>query len=91
MGQKVTSEFKQEVVRVALTSGLTRKQVASDFKIAFSTLSRWIREERDNVIVSEPQGNLIQENEHLRKENRLLREEREILKKATQFFARLRS
>ena len=91
MGQKVTSEFKQEVVRVALTSGLTRKQVASDFKIAFSTLSRWIREERDNVIESEPRGDLIQENERLRKEIRLLREEREILKKATQFFARQKS
>ena len=91
MGHKVTSEFKQEVVRVALTSGLTRKQVASDFKIAFSTLSRWIREERDHVIESEPRGDLIQENERLRKEIRLLREEREILKKATQFFARLRS
>lgn len=91
MGHKVTSEFKQEAVRVALTSGLTRKQVASDFKVAFSTLSRWIREERDNVIESEPRGDLIQENERLRKEIRLLREEREILKKATQFFAKLRS
>ena len=86
-----TSEFKQEAVRVALTSGLTRKQVASDFKIAFSTLSRWIREERDHVIESEPRSDLIQENERLRKEIRLLREEREILKKATQFFARLKS
>ncbi len=28
MGKKVTLEFRQEVVRVALTSGLTRKQVA---------------------------------------------------------------
>ena len=91
MGQKVTSEFKQEVVRVALTSGLTRKQIASDFQIALSTLSRWIREERDNVIESEPRGDLIQENERLRKEIRLLREEREILKKATQFFAKLKS
>jgi len=84
---KVTSEFRQEVVRVALSSGLTRKQVASDFKIALSTLCRWIREERDNVIQSEPQLDLIQENQRLRKEVRLLREEREILKKATQFFA----
>lgn len=91
MGHKVTSEFKQEAVRVALTSGLTRKQVASDFKIAFSTLSRWIREERDNVVKSEPRSDLIQENERLRKEIRLLREEREVLKKATQFFARLKS
>ena len=75
MGTKQTAEFRQEVVRVALTSGLSRKQVASDFRIGFSTLSRWIKEERSNIIPSEPQIDLIQENERLRKENRLLREE----------------
>ena len=75
MGPKQTAEFRQEVVRVALTSGLSRKQVASDFRIGFSTLSRWIKEERSNIMPSEPQIDLIQENERLRKENRLLREE----------------
>jgi len=70
-------------VRVALTSGLSRQQVASDFGIGFSTLSRWTKEERSNITPSEPRIDLIQKNERLRKENRLLREEREILKKAT--------
>ena len=88
MGTKQTAEFRQEVVRVALTSGLSRKQVSSDFGIGFSTLSRWIKDERDQLHPSEPQIDLIQENERLRKEVRMLREEREILKKATQFFAR---
>ncbi len=88
MGNKPTAEFRQEVVRVALTSGLSRKQVASDFGIGFSTLSRWIKEERDTVSTPEPQIDLIQENKRLRKEVRMLREEREILKKATQFFAK---
>lgn len=88
MGQKPTAEFRQEVVRVALTSGLSRKQVASDFGIGFSTLSRWIKEERNQIKPSEPQIDLIQENDRLRKEVRMLREEREILKKATQFFAK---
>lgn len=91
MGSKTTPEFRQEAVRVALTSGLTRRQVASDFKIALSTLCRWIREESDNVIPSEPQIDLIKENGRLHKEHRLLREERETLKKATQFFANLKS
>ena len=40
MGTKHTVEFRQEAVRIALTSGLTRKQVAADFGIGFSTLSR---------------------------------------------------
>ena len=88
MGNKPTAEFRQKVVRVALTSGLSRKQVASDFGISFSTLSRWIKEERDTVSTPEPQIDLIHENERLRKEVRMLREEREILKKATQFFAK---
>ncbi|MBL1405456.1 MAG: transposase, partial [Rhizobiales bacterium] len=38
MGPKPTTEFRQEVVRVALTGELSRKQVASDFGIGFSTL-----------------------------------------------------
>ena len=54
MGNKPTAEFRQEVVRVALTSGLSRKQVASDFGIGFSTLSRWIKEERDTVSTPAP-------------------------------------
>jgi transposase-like protein len=33
MGKNHTTEFKQEAVRVALTSGLTRKQVAADFGV----------------------------------------------------------
>ncbi len=40
MQTKRTAELMQEAVRVALTSGLTRKQVAADFDIGFSTLSK---------------------------------------------------
>ena len=39
MGMRRTAEFRQEAVRVALTSGLMRKQEAADFGIGFSTLS----------------------------------------------------
>ncbi len=34
--------------RVALTSGLPRKQEAADFGVGFSTLSRWIQQDRRN-------------------------------------------
>ena len=87
MGTKRTAEFRQEAVRVALTSGLTRKQVASDFGIGFSTLSKWIQQDQKNPEKPAAQSELEHENAKLRKENRLLREEREVLKKATQFFA----
>jgi len=87
MGTKRTAEFRQEAVRVSRTSGLTRKQVAADFGVGFSTLSKWIQQDRKNPEKPTAQTNLERENAELRKENRLLREEREVLKKATIFFA----
>ena len=33
MGLKRTDEFRADAVRIALTSGLTRRQVASDFGV----------------------------------------------------------
>jgi transposase len=87
MGTKRTAEFRQEAVRIALTSGLTRKQVAADFGVGFSTLSKWIQQDRKNPEKPTAQTDLERENAELRKENRLLREEREVLKKATIFFA----
>lgn len=87
MASQHTAEFRQEAVRVALTSGLNRKQVAADFGVGFSTLSRWIQLERRDQPEPTAQSDLEAEVTRLRKENRLLREEREVLKKATIFFA----
>ena len=42
MAEKHTEEFKRDAVRIALTSGLTRKQVASDLGVGLSTLGKWI-------------------------------------------------
>ena len=42
MGLKRTEEFRQDAVRIALTSGLTRKQVADDLGVGMSTLNKWI-------------------------------------------------
>lgn len=84
---KHTEEFKQEAVRIALTSGLSRNRVASDLGIGKSTLGKWLTQYRPRDLVPAPQADLARENERLRLENRVLREEREVLKKATQFFA----
>ena len=89
MGLKRTEEFSQDAVRIALTSGLARKQVADDLGVGMSTLNKWITAYRDTDVVSKEDLDLAQENERLRREIRLLKEEREILKKATQFFAGL--
>ena len=90
MGLKRTDELRQDAVRIALTSGLTRKQEADDLGVGKSTLNKWITAHRDTDVVSKEDLDLTKENNRLRREIGLLKEEREILKKATQFFAGLK-
>lgn len=90
MGLKRTDEFREDSVRIALTSGLTRKQVASDLSVGVSTLNKWIAAHRDTDVVSKQDVSLAGENERLRCENQRLKEGRDILIKATQFFAGLK-
>jgi transposase len=86
MTQRHGIEFRREAVRLALTSGLNRKQIAADLGIGFSTLNKWVQQDRHEELMSGPQDDQAKEITRLRKENRILREEREILKKATVFF-----
>ena len=90
MGLTQTDEFRKDAVRIALTSGLTRKPMADDLGVGMSTLNKWITAHRDTDVVSKEDLGLAQENDWLRRENRILKEERDILKKATQFFAGLK-
>jgi transposase len=83
MGTVRTDEFRKDAVRIALTSGLSRKQIADDLGVGMSTLNKWITAHRDTDVVSSEDRELALENERLRRENRILREERDILKKAT--------
>ena len=78
MGLKQTEEFRKDAVRIGLTSGLTRKQVADDLGIGMSTLNKWITAHRDTDLVSKKDLDLAKENDLLRREVRLLREERKI-------------
>lgn len=89
--KKHTEDFKREAVRIALSSGLPRRRVASDLGVGLSTLGKWVSQYRPADLVAAPQADLTRENERLRLENRVLKEERDILKKATQFFASQRS
>ena len=97
-----SDEFKRDAVRIALTSGLTRRQVASDLGVGLSTLGKWIRAISAEAKMPERDTDLLRENERLRKENRILRDlsrkqetvrgavsrrKWEVLKKAAQFFA----
>ena len=75
MGLKRTDEFRQDAVRIALSSGLARKQVADDLGVGMSTLNKWIMAYRDTDVVSKEDLDLAEENERLRRENRILKEE----------------
>jgi len=93
MGQqkRFTKEFEDEAVRLALSSGRTRRPVAEDLGVGLSTLTRWIGRDRDRKPAPSPDlepADLAGELKRLRRDNEILRQERDILKRATAFFAR---
>lgn len=91
MPKHFTKEFEDEAVRLAQTSGRTRREVADDLGVGLSTLTRWISRRRDREIDPPDKmasQDIASELKRLRRENEILRHERDILKKATAFFAR---
>ena len=60
---KHTEEFKQEAVRIALTSGLSRRRVASDLGVGLPTLGKWVSQYRPSDLEAAPQADLARENE----------------------------
>jgi transposase len=88
---RFTKEFRDEAVRLALTSGRSRREVAADLGIGLSTLRHWLDRRSEREIDHPPeerQEDMATELKRLRRENEILRQEREILKKATAFFAK---
>ncbi len=83
-----TPEFRREAVRLALTSGQTRRKIAEDLGIGLSTLTRWLSQERDVDAPNEASVDLHAELKRMRRENAVLKRERDILKKAAAFFAK---
>ncbi|MGB4907994.1 MAG: IS3 family transposase [Tabrizicola sp.] len=64
-----------------MTSGRTRREIAEDLGIGLSTLTRWVRDERDASEPSEAPVDVHAELKRLRRENAVLKQERDILKK----------
>src|SRR5215213_6933182 len=86
-----TQEFRDEAVRLAQTSGRSRREVGADLGIGLSTLRNWIDRRRDRQIEQPPpdgQEDTAAELKRMRRENEVLRQERDILKRATAFFAK---
>ena len=81
-GNRPTPEFRREAVRLALTSGRTRREIAEDLGIGLSTLTRWLGQERGASDPGEAVVDLHSELKRLRRENAVLKQEREILIRA---------
>ncbi len=83
MNLKKSDAFKSVAIQLALTSGLTRKEVATDLGIGMPTLNKWVAQHKHDDLMSGPHDDVHKELARLRKENRILKEEREILKRSS--------
>jgi transposase len=82
MAHRHSDEFKRDAARIALTSGLTRRQVSADLGVWISTLNKWVKAFSEEAPPTGPDQSLVRENDRLRRENRILKEVREVLKNA---------
>jgi transposase len=94
--KKYTKEFKESAVALYQSSDRTAKDIAQELGIDRSCLSNWIREIKESegtgIKIFPGQGNPRDEELHrLRKEVADLRETNEILKKATAYFATIKT
>ena len=71
MGTGRTDEFRKDAVRIARTSGLSRRQIADDLGVGVPTLNKWVNAHRDTDVVSAEDRELARENERLRREIRI--------------------
>jgi transposase len=89
---KYDKSFKEEAVRLALTSSKSIAETARDLGVKEGSLYNWVsvaKSKAPEVMCENDDAiNLVEELNRLRKENARLREEREILKKAATFFAK---
>ena len=93
--RQFTDAFKAEAVGLVRTSGRTsgrtKRQIAEDLGIGFSTLTRWMGRQLDREMGDPrrpPDADVAAELKRLQRENEILRQERDILKRATAFFVK---
>lgn len=88
MPRAYPKEFRDDVVRVARQGDAPLSQIAKDFGIADSCLSRWLKQadiedgKRDGTTRAESD-----EMRELKKRNRLLEQENEVLRKAAAYLS----
>lgn len=89
MPVKYPEEFKRDVVAVARRGQYTLEEIAADFGVSTTSITRW-RKQADiddgvvDGVTSIEQDELVQ----LRRDNRKLEQENEILRRAAAYFAK---
>jgi transposase len=86
-GKPYPKEFKDEAVRLSVTSGKTIAQVAKDLGVNEHTLQVWRRDAISERRMPVPDHETDQQKiRRLEKELKLITEERDIIKKAIAYF-----
>jgi transposase len=88
--RQYSAEFREEALRLWMSSGKSAAEVEQDLGITAGLLSKWkVRQQhRAEPASIETDVNLEAEVRRLRRENAILREERDILKKVVGLFSK---
>lgn len=91
MSVHYTEDFKKEVVKAYMAGDKSIQQLASDFNIAKSSVSKWVSKYKEECLYTTNTTVETNEAKEIRRLNQLLNEkDKEIafLKKAAAFFAK---
>ena len=91
MSVHYTEDFKKEVVKAYMAGNKSIPQIAIDYNIAKSSVSKWVNEYKEECLYTTSTTSESNEAKEIRRLNQLLNEkDKEIafLKKAAAFFAK---
>ena len=91
MSVHYTEDFKKEVVKAYMAGDKWIQQLAVDFNVATSSVSKWVNEYKEECLYTTSTSSESNEAKEIRRLNQLLNEkDKEIafLKKAAAFFAK---
>lgn len=91
MSVRYSEDFKKEVVKAYMSGNKSIPQLAIDYNIAKSSVSKWVNEYKEECLYTTSTSSESNEAKEIRRLNQLLNEkDKEIafLKKAAAFFAK---
>lgn len=91
MSVHYTEDFKKEVVKAYMAGDKSIQQLAVDFNVATSSVSKWVNEYKEECLYTTSTSSESNEAKEIRRLNQLLNEkdkENAFLKKAAAFFAK---